>query len=85
MTARDEYLTVLLRHLGAVDKIEDIAPDVNLRALGLNSMRAVDLVMDLEDQFGFVFPDEAFTDEVFDTADTIWTVVSAQLAQRAVS
>lgn len=83
MSDHDEYLTVLLRHLGAVDKVEDIAPDVNLRTLGLNSMRAVDLVMDLEDQFDFVFPDEAFTDEVFATADSIWAVVSARLTERA--
>lgn len=75
--SREEFLGILVRHLGAVDRVEDIAPDVNLRALGLNSMRAVDLVMDLEDAFGIGFPDEAFTDEVFETSETIWAVVAS--------
>jgi acyl carrier protein len=74
---REEFLGILVRHLGAVDRAEDIAPDVKLRMLGLNSMRAVDLVMDLEDGFDISFPDESFTDEVFETADSIWTVVLA--------
>ncbi|MFI0939399.1 acyl carrier protein [Streptomyces sp. NPDC021020] len=73
----DTFRAVLVRHLAAVDRPEDIPPDVNLRALGLNSMRAVDLVIDLEDTLGIVFPDDAFTDEVFESARTIWAVVSA--------
>lgn len=80
MTDQHEaFLKVLLQHLGAVQTIDQITPTVNLRTLGLNSMRAVDLVMDLEDGFDFTFPDSAFTDEVFATADSIWGVVSAHL------
>jgi acyl carrier protein len=82
MTDRhEEFLHVLLQHLGAVETIDQITPAENLRALGLNSMRAVDLVMDLEDAFEFVFPDTAFTDEVFATADSIWAVVSTHTAE----
>ncbi|GAA4057055.1 MULTISPECIES: acyl carrier protein [Actinomadura] len=77
---REEFLRVLLGHLGAVQDTAQITPTANLRSLGLNSMRAVDLVMDLEDAFGFVFPDSAFTDEVFATADSIWAVVSEQVS-----
>jgi acyl carrier protein len=84
MTDRhDEFLRVLLGHLGAVENVDQIVPGANLRTLGLNSMRAVDLVMDLEEAFDFTFPDEAFVDEVFATADTIWAVVSAHAAQGA--
>lgn len=79
---RDEFLQVLLGHLGAAETIDQITPAVNLRTLGLNSMRAVDLVMALEDTFDFVFPDDAFTDEVFATAEGIWSIVSAQLSER---
>ncbi|MFC6887029.1 MULTISPECIES: phosphopantetheine-binding protein [Actinomadura] len=82
---REEFLRVLLGHLGAVEDVAQIAPDANLRTLGLNSMRAVDLVMDLEDAFDFTFPDSAFTDEVFATADGIWAVVAAHLPDRVES
>ncbi len=74
---RDDFLNILVRHLGAVDRPEDIQFGVSLRMLGLNSMRAVDLVMDLEETLGIGFPDDAFTDEVFETADSVWAVVSA--------
>lgn len=71
------FLTVLLGHLTAVDAIEQIPPNRALRMLGLNSMRAVDLVIDLEEEFGFLFPDETFRDETFETAASLWDVVAA--------
>jgi acyl carrier protein len=77
MITRDAFLAVLARHLAVACGPEDIAPDASLRLLGLNSMRAVSLALDLEDAFGFTFPDDAFTDDNFATADTIWAVVSA--------
>lgn len=72
----DEFRAVLVRHLVAVDDPADIPADVNLRSLGLNSMRAVELVVDLEDTLGVVFPDDAFNDEVFRTAATLWDALS---------
>jgi acyl carrier protein len=75
-TEHHRFLAVLLRHLTAVDGVEQIPPDRALRMLGLNSMRAVDLVIDLEDAFDFQFPDEAFTDETFETAAGLWDVVA---------
>lgn len=72
----DAFRAVLVRHLVAFDEPGDIPADVNLRSLGLNSMRAVELVIDLEDTLGIVFADGAFTDEVFQTAATLWAAVS---------
>jgi acyl carrier protein len=72
----ERFLTVLLRHLTAVEVIEQIPAERALRMLGLNSMRAVDLVIDLEDEFGFQFPDEAFSDETFETSASLWGVVA---------
>lgn len=72
-----QFLRVLLRYLTAVEAIEQIPPDRALRMLGLNSMRAVDLVIDLEEEFSFLFPDDAFRDETFETAASLWDVVAA--------
>lgn len=76
----DEFRAVLVRHLVAVDDPAEIPADVNLRSLGLNSMRAVELVVDLEDSLGVVFPDDAFNDEVFRTAATLWDALSGSPA-----
>ena len=86
MTAGHEgFLAVLLRHLTAVESIEEIPLDRDLRMLGLNSMRAVDLVIDLEEEFGFLFPDEAFRDETFATAGDLLAVVGGLAASRTAS
>jgi acyl carrier protein len=45
-------------------------------------MRAVDLVIDLEEEFDFLFSDELFTDETFSTAANLWGVVGGFLPER---
>jgi acyl carrier protein len=80
---RQRFLEVLLRHLGAAQSVADIAGDTSLRMLGLNSMRAVDLVIDLEEELEFVFPDAEFTDETFSTADSLWRTVQSHRAPAA--
>ena len=76
---RDEFLRILLRHLPAVTDGAPPPGDINLRTLGLNSMRAVDLVVDLEEGLDVAFPDEAFTDDAFATSDGLWAVVGPLL------
>jgi acyl carrier protein len=78
--AHERFLRVLLRHL-AVDSPAEIPPEAALRMLGLNSMRAVDLVIDLEEEFDVLFPDELFTDETFATATSLWHTVSGLLPE----
>jgi acyl carrier protein len=72
---RETFESVLRPHLAALPGGEPLDWDRNLRALGLNSMRAVDLVIDLEDAFGIAFPDEFFHDETFATAGALWSAL----------
>ena len=80
---RQRFLEVLVRHLGAAESVADICAGKSLRMLGLNSMRAVDLVIDLEEELDFVFPDAEFTDETFSTAARLWLTVQTNLARVA--
>jgi acyl carrier protein len=79
--SHDRFLLVLLRHL-VVDSPAQVPPEAALRMLGLNSMRAVDLVVDLEEEFGFLFTDDLFTDETFATAESLWRAVGGLLPDR---
>jgi acyl carrier protein len=64
----DTFETVLRRHLTYLPPDTPLDPDASLKALGLDSMRAVDLVFDLEDELGVALPDEAMTAATFATA-----------------
>ncbi|MDR1265306.1 MAG: phosphopantetheine-binding protein [Propionibacteriaceae bacterium] len=65
-------MTILLQHLRYVKSADEISSMIALRDYGLDSKEAVDLLMDLEDEFGVAFPDELLTDETFKTAQSLW-------------
>lgn len=46
----------------------DIPMDEELTNLGLDSMKSISLLLDLENSLGFVFPDELLNAETFRTA-----------------
>jgi len=68
-------LDVLRRHLryagpSAIDQ------DASLRDLGLNSMQAIELLFDVESEFGIEVPDELLTEQTFATAATLWSAIA---------
>ncbi|MFD4241801.1 acyl carrier protein [Streptomyces sp. NPDC058525] len=58
----------------------DITSDTDLRALGIDSMAAIELLFTLEDTFGISLPDTDLNDETFATAGSLWQAVSAQIS-----
>lgn len=68
-------LTPFLKYAGA----DAVAPDAALRDLGLDSMRAVELLFALEDGYDIVFPDELLTDATFATAGSLWAAIESLL------
>ncbi len=73
--AREASLAILRQYLPALSDGRELPLSTSLRSLGLNSMRAVDLLLDLEDQLGITVPDSALTDENFETAGTLLALV----------
>jgi acyl carrier protein len=67
----DTFETVLRRHLTYLAANAPLDPDAALKDLGLDSMRAVDLVFDLEDEMGVMLPDEAMNAATFATARSL--------------
>jgi acyl carrier protein len=65
------FLIVLQRHLDFSDKHRAFPMHTNLEELGLDSLRAIDLLLDLEDTFNITFPDLMLSEEVFRTAKTL--------------
>jgi acyl carrier protein len=77
------FLETLAPHLPSVGDARDIPLDAPLRELGLNSLRAVDLLIDLEDRFSIAFPDEALTDENFANAKSLMALLERHLVADA--
>jgi diaminopimelate decarboxylase len=63
-----------LRRLGAG---APIPPDTELRALGLDSLALIELLVAIEDAFELEFPDELLTAQTFRTPATLWAAVDA--------
>jgi len=80
---RTPFLQTLAPHLASVDDPAAIPLDAPLRGLGLNSLRAVDLLIDLEDRFAIAFPDDSLTDENFADARSLMALLERLLAADA--
>jgi acyl carrier protein len=71
----DEFETLLRRHCRFLEPDAEIDPDALLTSLGVDSIEVVEMIVLLEDLFGFTFPHEALTPEVFASAGSIWRTV----------
>ncbi|MFF7631114.1 acyl carrier protein [Streptomyces cyaneofuscatus] len=80
------FIDTLRPHLRYLTADQELRAEDRLRDLGLNSMQAIDLVFDLEDNCGVLLPDDQLTDANFETAGTLWEAVlsvrSSDLATR---
>lgn len=75
------FEAVLRRRLCYLSADEALAPDASLKDLGLDSMQAVELIFDLEDELGVMLPDEAMTAQTFATAASLAAALAAARAQ----
>lgn len=75
MVSSDElsvkFMDILRRHLRFLPEDQSIPPEVELKMLGLDSLKAIDLLLELENAFDIFFPDTMFTNDTFRTATTL--------------
>ncbi|MEM5662573.1 phosphopantetheine-binding protein [Bacillus cereus] len=43
--------------------------------MGLDSLGSINLLLDIEEAYDIVIPDEYLTDETFSTANTLWELI----------
>ncbi|MGI8666009.1 MAG: acyl carrier protein [Jatrophihabitans sp.] len=74
--ADPRLLKVVRQHL----RLAGSEPDwdhARLRDLGLDSMSAIDLVLDLESEFDIVMPDDVLVAETFETVGSLSAALTA--------
>lgn len=71
----DQLRDVLRRNLRFVGPQDAFSLDTDLDTLGLDSMGAINLLFDLEQTFGVMFPDAMLTAETFRSGATLLEAV----------
>ncbi|WP_165984151.1 phosphopantetheine-binding protein [Streptomyces sp. YIM 98790] len=77
----DQRFTDLLRPFLKFASDPGLTPESDLRALGLDSMQAIELLFAIEDTYGISLPDDELNDTTFGTAGNLWRAIAAQLPQ----
>jgi len=72
---------VLRRHLRFLEPGAALTPDSALGALGLDSIAAVNLLLDLEQAFGVQIPDDLLSAEAFETLASLESTFRPVLEQ----
>ena len=67
--------SILSKHLNLDDGAQPLVMDTTLEALGLDSMGAINLLLDLEDSFDIAFPSSLLTEETFRTPQSLAAAV----------
>ena len=62
-------------HLRYLEDGDELGNDADLDALGLDSTAAMSLLLDIEEEFGLMFPEHLLTEETFATPDSLLEVV----------
>ncbi|MFL6111140.1 MAG: acyl carrier protein [Catenulispora sp.] len=75
----DERLTALLRSALPLLGDQPLTPDTPLTDLGMDSVAAVMLFMDIQKVFGVSLSDDDLVEATFATPDTLWKVISRNL------
>ena len=68
---REKLLIVLTKHVDVEEPDRTFPMDTELTKLGLDSLNAVNLLLDLEDAFVINFPDSMLQESTFRTAATL--------------
>ena len=68
-----DLLKPFLKYAGT----QPITAEASLNELGLDSMRAIELLFTIEDIYGVSMPDELLTDSTFATAGSLWNTIES--------
>lgn len=76
---------ILLQHLPEAPANKSLSTEQSLVDLGIDSLRLVELIVNLEDSFGIVIPDEEMLAENFSTVGSVSNLVNRVLSAGAES
>ncbi|MEU3721291.1 phosphopantetheine-binding protein [Streptomyces sp. NPDC031705] len=79
----DQFESLLRTRLPYLPADEPLRDDADLTQLGLDSMQAMELLFDIEEEAGITVPDSAMNAETFATPASLRAVVDQQAEKAA--
>ncbi|GAA0736050.1 acyl carrier protein [Dactylosporangium roseum] len=76
------FETIVRAFLPALPPTTPLLPDTPLADYGLDSLAVVGLIVEIEDAYGFEFPEETVIPQTFYDPTALWTVVAPVVGQR---
>jgi acyl carrier protein len=70
------FETIIRSYLPDPPPAGALDPDLDLFAAGIDSLATIGLLVDLENNFNFKFPDELLSASTFATPRILWTALS---------
>lgn len=71
----DEFDLLIRKHCRFVELQEQFDLHAPMQSLGADSLEIVEMIVDLEEQFGISFTEDLLTPQVFATPMSIWNAV----------
>ncbi|GAA3126939.1 acyl carrier protein [Streptomyces rectiviolaceus] len=71
------YEELLGQALPRIAEQGGLTPDIGLKAVGLDSLAMVEVLIQLEGAYGISIPDDDLAPGVFDTPASLWELVTA--------
>ena len=75
MKDKELFLKILRKHIKVSNKASDLNWDNTLTELGIDYMSLPHLVLDIEQQFYLIIPDEHLNEKTFSTVNTLWNTI----------
>ena len=66
---------VVRPHLRFLKPGENLAPDQNLGEIGLDSLASINLLVEIEEEFGIMIPDEELDENTFNSLSSLETLI----------
>jgi acyl carrier protein len=79
----ETFETALRDHLPLLAPDAEMDPGVALANLGLDSLGTVGLLVELEEAFNVVIPDESLSAETFATPKSLWDVIDQLVKEQS--
>ncbi|MCH5471052.1 phosphopantetheine-binding protein [Bacillus toyonensis] len=68
------FIEIMNTHLQEELNINNQNKD--LKELGLDSLASIELLLEIEEAYEIIFPDELLTEDTFSSSHNLWSIVS---------
>lgn len=73
----ERFEGILRNHLRLLASSASLRPEANLGGLGLDSLTSIQLLISLEEAYEISVPDELLSQDLFETAGSLWTAIDS--------